>query len=181
MEAPGGQGLQREEKKVSCKWQISVPSSPCPPFAPSACAPCPQRPSALGSSLSLMPPPSLLGIYPVQPVPLPGGVSSAFPDLSPLPSGVSALSSLTTLETFSCSQAQCPHQHSVFKFLWLCLQLHTMLLENSPLAQAPPDAVCKWVGACSEFPSPGHPNLCRALQGQGQMGGERQRDKGQGH
>lgn len=37
VEAPGGQGLQREEKKVSSKWQLSGPSSPCSPFAPSAC------------------------------------------------------------------------------------------------------------------------------------------------
>lgn len=39
VEAPGGQGLQRKEKKVSSKWQISWALTP--PLAPQpVCNPC---------------------------------------------------------------------------------------------------------------------------------------------
>ena len=44
------------------------------------------------------------------------------------------------------------------------------------MAQAPPDAVCRWVGTCSELPLPWPLPLPRALQGQGQTGVERKRE-----
>lgn len=59
VEAPGSQGLQREEKKVSSKWWLPRPSSPCLPLVSSACV----QPLPAGAlypgvvSLSHAPPP----------------------------------------------------------------------------------------------------------------------------
>lgn len=82
VEAPGSQGLQREEKKVSSKWWLPRPSSPCLPLVSSACV----QPLPAGAlypgvvSLSHAPPlPSFLDIYAVQYASLPGYVFSALP------------------------------------------------------------------------------------------------------
>lgn len=119
------------------------------------CNPCQQGPSTLGSSRSPMrrPPPQFPG-YLCSPVCLSPRLCllSSPPLLSTLPSSLSAFSSPAAFDTCPCPQAQCPHQHSVFKLLGFRLQLHAMLLEHSPLAQAPPDAVYRWVRACLEFP-----------------------------
>lgn len=156
VEAPGSQGLQREEKKVSSKWWLPRPSSPCLPLVSSACV----QPLPAGAlypgvvSLSHVPPPPQFPGYLCSPVCLSPRLCllSSPPLLSTLPSSLSAFSSPAAFDTCPCPQAQCPHQHSVFKLLGFRLQLHAMLLEHSPLAQAPPDAVYRWVRACLEFP-----------------------------
>lgn len=63
VEAPGGQGLQRKEKKVSSKWQSFLGIDPS--FGPlSLCATSVSNDHLLwGSSLSLMPHPNLSDIH----------------------------------------------------------------------------------------------------------------------
>lgn len=95
------------------------------------------------------------------------------PPLSPLPPRFLAFTSPGALDSPSPPLVQCPHQYSVLELLGLCLQLHAMLLEHSPLAQAPPDAVCRWVVGCSGAPLPQPPPH---TQGPPRAGSERRRE-----
>lgn len=146
---------KRNQQQMAIPWALDS----CPPLAPSACVqPGQQRPSVLGVLALPHAHSNLLDGDPVQPNPSPRPrLLSSSPPLSSLPPRLSVLSSPAALGASLCSQAQGPHQHSVLKLLGLRLQLHTMLLEHSPLAQAPPDAVCRWTGACSELPLPWPP------------------------
>lgn len=80
---------------------------------------------------------------------LPGYIST------PLPISVPSVSRLLALTT-QATPVQCPHQHSVLELLGFGLQLHVMLLQHSPLAQAAADTVCRWMGTaqCSPCPVP---------------------------
>lgn len=159
---------------MAVSWAIGS----CPPLALSACVqPLPAAALCSGGPPSLMSHPSLLDIDPVQPNPSPRlCLLSSSPPLFLLLPRLSTFSSPAALDTSLCSHAQCPHQHSVLKLLGLRLQLHAMLLEHSSLAQASPDAVCRWTGACSELPFPGPPHLPGAFQGQGHIEEERKRE-----
>lgn len=112
------------------------------------------------SSVSLTPHPGLLDIHAVQPAPFPGLRLLCAPTIPSLPCLPVSLFSAAQLPLITPplpapppqAQAQCPHQNSILKLLGLRLQLHPMLLEHSPLAQAPPDAVCGWVGGLLRAP-----------------------------
>lgn len=132
-----------------------------------------------------MPHPGILDIHPVQTAPFlrlrllcaPTIPSPPCLPVSLFPAAQPSLIRPPLPAPTSPAQVQCPHQNSILKLLGLRLQLHPMLLEYSPLAQAPPDAVCGWVGGLLRAPPyPGHPYLPRVLQVWGQMRGEINRE-----
>lgn len=151
VETPGGQGLQRGKNRASAANGSFLGFSPlalCQPPQP-MCTPCQLAFCFESPCFSLMPYPRFLDIQLVQPPPPTGYVFSALLHLCLLcPPGCLPLPAQVPLIPPPLPQSS-PHQYSVLEFLGLCLQLHAMLLEHSPLAQAPPDAVCRWVVGCS--------------------------------